>query len=181
MAVKVDTQKEIIFGSSDPNISRVLSKKEKDGELRKVAPRIYTTNLVDSLENIVRRNLIDILVYRYPDAIISHRSAKEMRPTATGDFFLTNSTTRRVTDLPGIILNFVKGPKASPHDIPFMGMHISGEHRYMLENMQVSRKSGDESRVLPISVIENKLEQLLLTGGEDRLNEYRDELKTVAE
>jgi len=37
MAVKVDTQKEIIFGSSDPNISRVLSKKEKEGELRKVA------------------------------------------------------------------------------------------------------------------------------------------------
>ena len=64
MAVKVDTQKEIIFGSSDPNISRVLSKKEKEGELRKVAPRIYTTNLVDSLENIVRRNLMDILVYR---------------------------------------------------------------------------------------------------------------------
>ncbi len=27
MAVKVDTQKEIIFGSSDPNVSRVLSKK----------------------------------------------------------------------------------------------------------------------------------------------------------
>lgn len=181
MAVKVDTQKEIIFGSSNPNISRVLSKKEKEGELRKVAPRIYTTNRVDSLENIVRRNLIDILVYRYPDALISHRSAKEMRPTATGDFFLTNSTTRRVTDLPGIILNFVKGPKASPHDIPFMGMHISGEHRYMLENMQMSRKSGDESRVLPISVIENKLEQILLTGGEDRLNEYRDELRTVAE
>ena len=181
MAVKVDTQKEIIFGSSEPNISRVLSKKEKDGELRKVAPRIYTTNLVDSLENIVRRNLIDILVYRYPDAIISHRSAKEMRPTATGDFFLTNSTTRRVTDLPGIILNFVKGPKASSHDIPFMGMYISGEHRYMLENVQTSRKSGDESRVLPIRVTENKLEQILLTGGEDRLNEYRDELRTVAE
>lgn len=35
MAVKVDTQKEIIFGSSNPNISRVISKKEKDGELRK--------------------------------------------------------------------------------------------------------------------------------------------------
>ena len=51
----------------------------------------------------------------------------------------------------------------------------------MLENMQMSRKSGDESRVLPISVIENKLEQILITGGEDRLNEYRDELRTVAE
>lgn len=180
MAVKVDTQKEIIFGSSNPNISRVISKKEKDGELRKLAPRIYTTNLIDSPANIVRRNLIEILAYRYPNALISHRSAKEMRPTSTGDFFLTNSTTRRVTDLPGIILNFVKGPKATAHDIPFMGMHISGEHRYMLENMQLSRKSGDESRVLPISVIENKLEQLLLTGGEERLNQYRDELREVA-
>jgi hypothetical protein len=50
----------------------------------------------------------------------------------------------------------------------------------MLENMQVSRKSGDESRVLPRSVIENKLEQLLLTGGEERLNQYRDELREVA-
>lgn len=181
MAVKVDTKKEIIFGSSDPNVSRALSKKEKDGELRKLAPRIYTTNLIDSPENIVRRNLIDILAYRYPNALISHRSAKEMRPTSTGDFFLTNSTARRVTDLPGIILNFVKGPKATAHDIPFMGMHISGEHRYMLENMQLSRKSGDESRVLPIAVIKNKLEQLLLTGGEERLNQYRDELREVAD
>jgi hypothetical protein len=180
MALTVDTQKEILFGSSEPNISRLLSKKEKNGELRKIAPRIYTTNLIDSPENIVRRNLIEILVYRYPDALISHRSAKEMRPTATGNFFLTNSTTRRVTDLPGIVLNFVKGPKATSHDIPFMGMHISGEHRYMLENMQVSRKSGDDSRVLPVSVIENKLEQLLLTGGEERLNLYRDELRDVA-
>lgn len=180
MAVKVDTQKEIIFGSSDPNISRVLSKKEKDGELRKLAPRIYTTNLIDSPENIVRRNLIEILAYRYPNALISHRSAKEMRPTSTGDFFLTNSTTRRVANLPGIILNFIKGPKATANDIPFMGLHISGEHRYMLENMQLSRKSGDESRVLPIAVIENKLEQLLLTGGEKRLNQYRDELRDIA-
>ena len=104
-----------------------------------------------------------------------------MRPTASGDFFLTNSTSRRVTDLPGIKLNFVKGPKAISSDIPFMGMYISGEQRYMLENMQTSRKSGDESRVLPIETIENKLEQILLTGGENRLNQYRDELRNVAE
>ena len=181
MAVKVDTQKEIIFGSSDPNVSRMISQKEKDGELRKVAPRIYTSNLVDSLENIVRRNLMDILAYRYPDALISHRSAREMRPTSTGDFFLTNSTTRKVTDLPGITLNFVKGSKATEYDIPFMGMHISGEYRCMLENMQVSRKSGGESRILPIETIENKLEQMLLTGGEAELNKYRDKLREVSE
>ena len=31
MAVKIDTRKEIIFGSSDPNVSRALTKKAKEG------------------------------------------------------------------------------------------------------------------------------------------------------
>ena len=181
MTHKIDTTKEIVFSSPDPNTSRVISQKVKAGELRKVAPKIYTTNLVDSLENIVRRNLIEIIVHRYPKAIISHRSAKEMRPTSSGNFFLTNSTTRKVKDLPGITLNFVKGPEATYNDIPFMGLYISGEHRYMLENMQLSRKTGDDSRVLPRAEIEKKLEQILLTGGEARLNIYRDELRKVAD
>ena len=69
MAVKVDTQKEIIFGSSDPNISRVISKKKKDGELRKLAPRIYTTNLIDSPANIgLSRNLVGIN-FRHPNVM----------------------------------------------------------------------------------------------------------------
>lgn len=45
MAVKVDAPKEIIFGSSDPIVPHVLSKNKKDGESRKLAPRIYSTNL----------------------------------------------------------------------------------------------------------------------------------------
>ena len=61
--VKVDTMKEMLFGSSNPNVSRMIR-------------RIYTTNLIDSLEHIVRRNLMEILAYRYPDALISHRSAQ---------------------------------------------------------------------------------------------------------
>lgn len=179
MAVKVDTREEIIFGLSDSNISRVLSKKRQDRELLKVALSIYITYLIDRLENIVSRNFIDILVYRYPDALISHWNVKEIHPTATGEFFLTNAMTRRVTDLSGITLNFANGPKATTHDIPYMGIHISGEYRYMLENIQVSPKSGDESRVLPISVIECKLGPMLLTGGEERLNPYRDQLRKV--
>ncbi len=181
MAVKVDTGKEIIFGSSDPNVSRVLSSKEKNGELRKIAPRIYTGNLIDKPENIVRRNLMEILAYRYPDALISHRSAREMRPTSSGCFFLTGKTSRRVTDLPGIVLCFAKGPQAIDSDIPFMGIHISGESRWMLENMQRSRKSGGESRILPREAVESKLEQLLLTRGEEKLNQYREELRQTAD
>lgn len=61
MAVIVDFSKEIIFSSSDPAVSRRITKAEKDGKLKKLAPRIYSTNLRDSEKNIIKRNLIEIV------------------------------------------------------------------------------------------------------------------------
>lgn len=180
MTSKIDLTKEIIFSSSDPTVSRQISLLGKNSKLRKIAPRIYTSNMIDSSENIVRRNLIDILAWRYPGAVISHRSAKELRPTATGDFFLTSTQSRRITDLPGITINLQKGAGALEGDMPYNGLFIAGEYRWMLENMQISRKSTDESKVLPVTVIEDKLEKILLLGGENRLNEYRDHLRDTA-
>jgi hypothetical protein len=181
MAHHIDLSNEIIFASQDANVSRQISTLENEGKLKKIAPKIYTTNLLDKIENIVRRNLIDILARRYSGSIISHRSAKELRPTPSGDFFLTCNQNRRVTDLPGVTINLIKGPAAIESDMKYAGLYISGEYRWMLENMQSSRKSVDESKTLPISVIENKLEQILLLGGEDRLNEYRDKLRDAAQ
>lgn len=181
MASNIDTTKEIVFASSDPNISRRISALEKEGKLKKIAPRLYTSNTIDSAENIIKRNLIDILVWRYPNAVISHRSAKEMRPTPSGEFFLTTTQNKRITDLPGITINLLKGPAACEGDIPYYGLFIACEYRWMLENMQSSRKKGDESKVLPISIIEGKLEKILLMGGESKLNEYRDKLRETSE
>lgn len=181
MASNIDTTKEIVFASSDPNISRRISALEKEGKLKKIAPRLYTSNTIDSAENIIKRNLIDILVWRYPNAVISHRSAKEMRPTPSGEFFLTTTQNKRITDLPGITINLLKGPAACEGDIPYYGLFIACEYRWMLENMQSSRKKGDESKVLPISVIEGKLEKILLMGGESKFNEYRDKLRETSE
>lgn len=181
MASNIDTTKEIVFASSDPNISRRISALEKEGKLKKIAPRLYTSNTIDSAENIIKRNLIDILVWRYPNAVISHRSAKEMRPTPSGEFFLTTTQNKRITDLPGITINLLKGPAACEGDIPYYGLFIACEYRWMLENMQSSRKKGDESKVLPISVIEGKLQKILLMGGESKLNEYRDKLRETSE
>ncbi|MDL2247362.1 Fic family protein [Bacteroides sp. OttesenSCG-928-J23] len=180
MPNKVELSKEIIFSSSDPNVSRQISKLEKEGKLKKIAPRLYTSNTIDRVENIVKRNIIDILAWRYPGAVISHRSAKELRPTASGDFFLTTTQNKRITDIPGIVINLQKGSAASKDDMPYNGLFIAGEYRWMLENMQTSRKNGDESKVLPISIIENKLERILLIGNETKLNVYRDKLHSVA-
>lgn len=181
MSTKVDLTKEIIFSSSDPNVSRQISAYEKDGKLRKIAPRLYTSNMVDGVENIVRRNIIDILAWRYPGAVISHRSANELRPTKSGDFFLTTTQNKRITDIPGITINLLKGHSAIDGDMPYNGLFIAGEYRWILENMQVSRKRGDESKTLPISFIEDKFEKIILLGGEGKINEYRDQLRSVSQ
>lgn len=177
----IDLNKEIVFASSDPDVSHAISRLVKQGKLRKIAPRLYTTNLVDSVEIIVRRNILNILTWRFPGTIISHRSAREMRLTANGYFFLTGTFNKKVTDLPGVVIVVSKGPAADQNDMTFNQMYIAGEYRWMLENMQESRRAGDESKVLPVDVIEKKLGSVLIASGEAGLNAYRDTLRETAE
>lgn len=177
----MDFNKEILFSSSEPNFSRKISQAEVDGKLRKIAPRIYTTNLLDASENIVRRNFFEILAWRFPEAVISHRSAIELRPTEEGHFFMTSSYNRRITDLPGVTINIYKGKPALENDTEFNRLYISSEYRYMLENLQVSRKTKDGTeKNLPQSVIEERLERMVLLGDEKRLNEFRDKAREIA-
>lgn len=57
---------EIIFSSSDPNISREINKFLREGKLRKLAPRVYSPNLEEEL---VRRNIFKIIGALYPGTI----------------------------------------------------------------------------------------------------------------
>lgn len=177
----VDLNKEIVFASSNPEVSHVISRLAKEGKLRKIAPRLYTTNLIDSPEGIIRRNILNILMWRFPGAVISHRSAREMRMTDEGYFFLTGTYNRKITDLPGVTVVVCKGPEADKGDTVFGQMFIAGEYRWMLENMQESRRTAEESKTLPVDVIEKKLGSVLLASGEDGLNAYRDALRETSE
>lgn len=177
---QLDLNKEIVFASSDPDVSHAISRLVKQGKLKKIAPRLYTTNLIDSPENIVRRNILNVLMWRFPKMVISHRSAREMRLTASGFFFLTGNVNRKVTDLPGVTVVVSKGPGSDKNDTVFGQMFIAGEYRWMLENMQESRRNGDESKVLPQDVIEKKLGSILIASGEEGLNAYRDMLRETA-
>jgi hypothetical protein len=182
MAINIDMTKVIVFASSEATVSRRISQLEKSGRLKKLAPRMYTTNLQDSPEQIIRRNLIDILAWRFPGVVISHRSANELRPTETGDFFLTFTFNRKITDIPGITLNVMKGKPALESDIPFgtLPVHISSEYRWTLEVMQISRKKGGESKSFPVDFVEKRLEKMILSGGEERINLFRDELRRIS-
>ena len=171
---------EVIFGSSNSNISKQISKLEKDGQLRKIAPRVYTSNLDESPEVIVRRNLFSILGNLYPGALLSHRSAIEFKPTSTSQIFLTYSYTRKAR-LPGITIRFLKGSGPIEGDNPISGdLYASQRARALLENLQSSRKPGPDSKTLTYPEIEERLEQIVRVNGEDELNKVRDNARKIS-
>lgn len=98
MKALVDLKNETIFASSDPDVSHQISKLVEQGCLKKIAPRLYTTNFVDSHENIIKRNFLSIIMWRFPNMVISHRSANEMRITPNGYFFVTGKRFNLITD-----------------------------------------------------------------------------------
>lgn len=172
---------EVIFSSSLPQISKQISKLEKAGKLRKIAPRIYTPNLTDSPEIIIRRNLFAILGKLYPGALLSHRSALEFKPTSKGHIFLTYTYTKKVK-LPGITLRFMEGHVPIDGDNRLSGeLFASQTERALLENLQVSRQLGPESKTLTLPEIEEKLKGVIRLKSEAGLNELRDKARMIAD
>ena len=172
---------EIIYSSSVPNISKQISKLENEGKIRKIASRIYTSNLKDTSEDIIQRNIFPILGHQYPGAILSHRSAFEFAPTSTNQLFITYRYTKKIK-LPGITIRFMEGPEAIEGDTSFSGaLMVSQRERALLENLQVSRQTGGDSKTLTYPEIEEKLEKIIRINGEDELNKVRDRARIIAE
>ena len=172
---------ELIFSSSDPETSREISKMEKKGVVRKIAPRIYTSNLEESPAKIIQRNIFQILGNLYPGVILSHRSALEFKPTEDYQIFLTYSYSKKI-ELPGVTLNFFNGMKPIEGDSKFVGeLYASSQERAFLENLQTSRSTGRQPKNLPVEELENKLEKIFLVKGEQGLNDFRDNARKISE
>lgn len=170
---------EVLFGSSDKAESKRIKTLEAKGEIRKIAPKIYTSNFQDTPETIIRRNWLQVLSNQYPGAMLSHRSALEYKPTPTGHIFLTYTYTKNIT-LPGLVIHFFQG-KAIDSDRNFFGdLLVSQEARAYLENLQETRSSGSEPKTLTRKQIEEKLEMILKVKNEKSLNDLRDHAREIA-
>lgn len=172
---------EIIFADSEPRNSRAIGKLVKEGKLKKIAPKIYTSKLEEDPADIIQRNRFKILGHLYPGILLSHRSAFEYKPTSVGNIFLTYNYERRVK-LPGLNLIIMSGPGPMASDSLLTdGLYVSGQERALLENLQESRKAGADSKTLPLPEIEEKLDQIARVKGEAALNVLRDQARSTAE
>jgi hypothetical protein len=171
---------EIVFGSADKGESARISSLVKKGLIRKIAPRIYTSNMEEEPAVITKRNWFRILANQYPEAILSHRTALEFRPTFSGHVYLTYSYTNNI-ELPGLTIHFLKGHGHIEGDKPFFEkLYVSQDARAYLENFQLSRGSDEESKILSQAEIEEKLDTIVRVKGEDALNALRDSARAIS-
>jgi hypothetical protein len=169
-----------VFVSSRATTSAVV-KAVKSGRVRKIGSRLYTKNLTEPPEQIVKRHWHTLLRDYFPDALISDRTALENRPAADGSVFFISSGTRKVV-LPGITFRPRKGHPALANDRPFLGdIRLCSVPRAWLENMRPSRvRDAKVPRTLSKAESEERLDALLRQGGEAALNRLRDEAREVS-
>lgn len=174
----------LVLATEDRARARRLQRLATAGELRRLYPGVYTDDLVQPLESIVRRELLALCSLIAPGSIISHRSALEGgRLTAAGNLFLTGAN-RRDFELPGIKLRMAKGvgPLDSDIRIPtFAGdAFVSSQARALLENLTYSRGNPAERRTLGAEGVEDWLARFISRDVSGATNKIRDAARGIA-
>lgn len=171
---------EILFASSEAVASRKIRRYLDEGLIRPLIPRVYTSNLDDALEDIVRRNIWLLVSHRFPKALISHRSALEYRLSPNNNLYLT-ARSRRVYRWPGANIRIGAGQSPLEDDANYLyDLRVSSLERACLENLSYSRKIEGEKRTVEQAFIEERLLSILNSRGEAALNQLRDRAREIA-
>lgn len=163
---------------SDSSTTADVAAATRKGLLRKVGPRLYTTDLATPVETLLRRNALLVASLRWPGCVLSHRTALEMRD-ADGVVFLTGPADK-TERLSGLTIKVKRGPGPQEGDTEFLSLHTASRARAFLENLDYTRHAAGVPRVLSRVQIEERLEAYLRERGEAELNRLRDHARRLA-
>jgi Fic/DOC family protein len=161
-------------------MSAAVSRGVALGKLRKLGSRLYTTNLREDPATLVRRHVWEIAAGFFPGGLVADRTALEQRPAPDGSIFLVAPRAGRVT-LPGLTLRARRGLERQSGDFKLRDdLYCMSTARALLENMRPTRARSGTAPTLKRSDIEEWLEGFLRNSGKDRLNDLRDQIKSLA-
>ncbi|MBP9693739.1 MAG: Fic family protein [Alphaproteobacteria bacterium] len=174
-----DTLPEVFVSRTD--LTTLVYRALKAQKLRKLSSRLYTKNMTDKPDAIVKRNLWAIVSEYFPGALIADRTALENAPALDGSICLITAKGKDIK-LPGITLRPRRGHPPLDTDLPFVnGLFVCSTARAYLENMNASRSRNKLlPRTLPQKEIEERLDKFSRYSGEKYLNTLRDETLTIA-
>lgn len=166
-----------------PRDFRWASRAAARGEIRRLARGLYSTNLEEPAEQLLRRRWYDVAGLYFPGAVIVDRSAALSGPAADGSLFLDSGPTvvnPRPVRLPGLTLRPRSGAGHVEGDMRFASLWMAGTARMALENMRPSRARSGVRRTLRREELEERLDGIARARGAEALNELRDQAATIA-
>ncbi len=158
----------------------VISRMERRGELRRLSRGVYTT--AADPERYVKANLYNIVGRLFPNAVITDRSALTGGPV-DGRLYLSSPSRARSLELPGLSIDARLGAGPVDGDTPLPGgLHLASRGRALLDNLRPTRsRSGKPRATLSPSEVDDWLDRLCRTDGEEKLNRHRDHAKSIHE
>jgi len=169
---------EILFtGGSDLAANRQINRLAAQGQLLKLYKGIYTNDLISPPASVVRRHWISIVSYLLPGGVLSYRSGYDAKPHEDR-LYVTRGIRPRTLVLPGLTIKVLPGPGPIEGDMPYKGVFLASQARWLLDNLAVGR--GAAERTLSQVDLEQALEKLLSVRGEYRFNQLRDTARRLA-
>jgi len=168
------------FSTSDPTERKRRRKLINEGKLRKIATRLYTSIMDDDeLLKAIKSGWPQIVRGLYPNAIISHRTAFDYKPSPQGCVYITHSTSK-IIEIGSLKIVLIRGPNLHKDDNRFLGTHCSSRPRAYLEMFSASKRGTNDDRFYSQEEIENKLETIISYEGEEALNAFRDQARDIS-
>ena len=163
----------------------MLTRAVREGRIRRLAPSIYTADLVSAPEEVVAENRWPIVGRLLPGAVIADRSAAEDGRIVSGRLFVVSNLPRKSVRLPGLEIRVRSGgPVEAPvPDLPWPdGLRMSSPARTLLDNLAESRsRGGRAARTLTLAELEDWLARKALAWGPHRLERLRHDAVSLAE
>jgi len=171
--------------TGDDAEDRRIRRRYEAGELRRLANGVYLEAEAEPDDMVIRRNWPRLVAKLVPGAVVTDRSGIEARPVQHVQngphvIYVSADRSRSVIELPGLSINIRKGPGNVAGDIPYLGTHLAGPERKLLDNLAPSRARGDAARTLGEAAVEAKLDEFCRSSGADFLNSIRDRARHLA-
>lgn len=164
----------MLYAEMEPAEVRAAQRQQKAGHLHRIAPGVLTPWPKESWPGLVARERIRLLAALYPGAVVGPKSAFYGGVPHDGVMYLNYTYNKRI-ELPGMLVQLVKGPGATQGDTQMMGreLYYPSLPRQLLENLTITR--GQVQKSVGKAEVERRLIETCEARGEAVLNQLRDQ------
>lgn len=167
---------ELEFATEDSRQS--LARAARRGTVVRLATGVYSGLVDDDPVLLTRRLLLRIVEHERPGIVITDASARTAEPRG-GVLHAAASNPLRPLNLPGVTVRIRTGPGPQPGDMQLAHrVYLASPARGLLDNLAATR--GSASRVMTRTEVEDWIDELIRSRGEQWIQQLRDQARLLA-